>query len=540
MNFESEIENSDLCKKYRCQAVGGIRLSSYPFIFLINNSAYKYTTDMDVNKDGTNSLVHYQITKEDIHKNNAVINHKRLKGVYHSIFLFNKSGKKLSFVGEYEFQGVDKKPDNNDKIIDYFILSKVDKSLDDEKVYFVEKTEPVISLSELGDRSDFINGVYNDEIIEIDMPKNNINEGDFLDANFNPIDLNRIIDTEQLDIDKKGIMRLNFRMGPEATPAERRVGQYLFFLSDLNSNIQILSLNESEETEETSVDEAYLYTVNVGCALTNFLVLVKSKQAKVWAIDWGSGRSYKAQAVQHIQDCIEDIKTTFFAGNEFTISKLFISHADTDHYNRIDVSMIDADTEVWVSGYDFIAGNYPKKINRIKNITSKFKTPLCSNSTGRIKVLHPDQPIVYGPSTFAGTGFYPATNKNDVSPIIAITINGIRCIFTGDIMQTGWGWYQTYSDVKGIITDIYLHSHHGSDNGFITNIPNVSDCEYDTVTFEIDILSTRDNAYPGNIPSPNMLARSEYANTYSIQLKGRELKYYKTDVLLKKVTPVYI
>ena len=58
--------------------------------------------------------------------------------------------------------------------------------------------------------------------------------------------------------------------------------------------------------------------------------------------------------------------------------------------------------------------------------------------------------------------------------------------------------------------------------------------------YDIDILSTRDNAYPGKIPSPKMLARAEYINTYSTQLPGRELKYYKTDILNGNVDDIRI
>ena len=368
---------------------------------------------------------------------------------------------------------------------------------------------------------------------ESDRPKNT-------HSNYNRIDLNRIINTEQLSINEQGIIRLIFQMEAESTPEEKRVGQHLFFLSELNADIQIASTEERIEIEEPNPEEAYLYTVNVGCALTNFLVLVEKEQTEVWSIDWGSGRYYKAEAEQFIKDCIEDIKTSFFCGNKFMISKLFISHADTDHYNRIDVSMIDNNTEVWVSGYNFIAGQFLNKLNQISSKTSKFKMPVCYNSSGKIKVLHPNQPIVYGTRTFWRTGFYLARNKNDVSPILEIDINNTKCVFPGDISKQGWMWYKSCSGNKKIKTDIYLHSHHGSINGFITNIPNPLDCEYDTVSYSIDILSTRDNAYPGSIPSHDITSNPQYKNTKSTQLAPRELRYYKTDIIRKKVTPVYV
>ncbi len=538
MNFEKELNASEFCEKYSCKTRGGIRVSDrYPFIFLIYNANSGYEDNLDVTNDGTKSKVYYQV-KNKYNDMEKLIGHKNLNGVYYSIFLFDSTGKGLVFIGEYELDEVVLKRDEED--MDYLVLKKVIKeSLDNVKVYFVEKMESVPSLSKLGDRNDFINGIYSDELIEIDVQGKNIEEGDYLDSNYNRIDLNRIINTERLDVDFKGNIGLIFKMEGKSTPEERRVGQQLFFLSELNKSIQHESRSDFVKMDSLIVDFAFLYTVNVGCALTNFLVLKKEEQAEVWAIDWGSGASYKNLAVKNINDCINDIRNDFFDGNRFMISKLFISHADSDHYNRIEKTMINNETEVWISGYNFVAGQFLNMLNSIKSRKANFRMPLCCNSSGGVNILHPHQPIVYGTKTFTGTGFYLAKNKNNVSPIMKININDKSCLFPGDIMEKGWHWYMIASGCTGIKTNILIHSHHGSKNGFITNIPNVSDCEYDTIQYDIDILSTRDNAYQ-KIPSIEISSRTEYNNTYTTQKKHVELKYYKTDVLNNTILEINV
>ena len=34
-----------------------------------------------------------------------------------------------------------------------------------------------------------------------------------------------------------------------------------------------------------------------------------------------------------------------------------------DIFNKIDINMINSDTEVWMSGYHFVAGKYLNKLN---------------------------------------------------------------------------------------------------------------------------------------------------------------------------------
>ena len=185
MRFKEEIAQLDFCKKYGCKKRGGIRLSSrYPFIFLISNYRSHYADDLDVNKEGTHSLIHFQARGYN-KDNRNVIKHKNLNGVYHSIFMFERRKDKLFYIGEYDLEQIAYKENQE---IEYFVLKKVYReSLDHVKVFFVEKTEPVVYLSELGDRSDVINGVYDDELIEAEIEDGNIREGDFLDANYNRI-----------------------------------------------------------------------------------------------------------------------------------------------------------------------------------------------------------------------------------------------------------------------------------------------------------------------------------------------------------------
>lgn len=560
MKFNTAERIDDFCKKYKIGKSGPIRTSKkYPFIFLIYNSRSKYRNNVTINEDGIFTNVTYSVSESrydnhgwynryDIDTNISNLrNHACLYGVYYSVFLIKNVNGKYRCLGEYEVTNV--KYEGNG-IISFNLEWLGENGLEEEMVYFVEKDNP-IELSKLPDRSDVIEGVYDDDIDE-DIVYNDVSadvyEGMYLDSKFSPINISRIIDVNELYIDNSFI-NLRFTMGEESTSAQRRVSQHLYLLNETNKEIQRRSnLNRNEYAEKTQekLQEAYLYTVNVGCGLTNFYVkkFGGEVQAKVWAIDWGSGKYYSTEAKQHIASCIEEIRDTFFDGCNFYLEKLFISHGDSDHYNRIDTTMINDDTEVWVSGYNYAAGRFLNMLNKILKTGAKFKTAIISSSTEEIEVLHPLYPIIFGGQRVSGACFYYAKQKNNVSPIIKIHVNENSMVFPGDIMpydrksSGGWYWYFKNKKCK-LECDLYIHSHHGSENGYITNIPVVGACEYDTVTSRIDILSTRDNAYPPNIPSAAIQERPEYSLTKITQLTSKELKYYKTNLLSMKIVSVF-
>lgn len=546
MKFK-EIENIDeFCEKYGIRKHGGIRTSEkFPFIFLIYNKCSKYRDQLVANNDGIISKVNY-IAVPNEEENNNLKNHTYLRGVYHSVFLLQHTPRTYRCLGEYE---VKKTNMNVYGKIESFDLQLVGKNgLDDEIVYFVEKNKP-IKLSKLTDRSDVIEGLYpEEEFITYDGTIKNIHEGMYLDSDFRIINLEGIIDTKSV-YQQGDIISLNFVMREGSTMPERKVAHHLYLLNETNKEIQEKYLSSTDEAVFVKeIKEAFLYTINVGCGLTNFLVKKYEHDVSVWAIDWGSGRGYTPEAKQHISKCIDEIKNTFFAGHDFTLERLFISHADSDHYNRVDADFINSNTEVWVNGYNLTAGNFLNKLNQIKNKGAKFKHPICASSTSEINILHPIWPIVFGAPKYIGPGVYVAQKKNNVSPIIKIMINSRSIIFVGDIMPYddsgntkpgGWEWYNNIAHPKNLQCDIYFHSHHGSDNGFITNVPNAGDCEYDIITSSLDFLSTRDNAYPGNIPSTTIQGRTEYVNIKSTQLKPNELAYYKTDILTLTSNPIF-
>lgn len=548
MKFEETEKIEDwnrLCDKYGVGIIGGIRTSDkYPFIFVIRNPESNYEDSLKIDQNGEVIEINYLACKDDV-ENIHLKDHAYLNGVYYSVFLFCGSNGNYRCLGEYE---VKKTYFNLDGRIESFDLQKVGKNgLDDEIVYFVEKDNP-IELSKLTDRSDVIEGVYpEEENISYDGVDQDfhIQEGMYLDADFRPINLARIINTSELYQDGDSFS-LHFVMREGSSMSERKVAHHLYLLNEANKKIQSMYLSSKEYVNpEEKIEEAFLYTVNVGCGLTNFLVKKTEKQTSVWAIDWGSGKNYTTEAKQHIESCLDDIKNTFFDGASFSLDKLFISHGDSDHFNRIDICMINADTEVWVSGYHYVAGRFLNKISQIILTGAKFKNPITTSSTSEIDVLHPVWPIVYGLPTFIGTGFYTAVKRNNVSPIIKINVNESSIIFPGDIMPYddshntrpgGWAWFNT-TRTGNLECDIYIHSHHGSVNGFITNIPGAGSCEYDTIISNAYILSTRDNAYTG-IPSGAIMGRPEYSSIKSTQLAPNELIYYKTDLLAKTVIPI--
>lgn len=525
----TDMKDYDLfCKKYGFSAKGGVsRSNKYPFIMLVHNQEAGYKDNIDVFGDGSSDRIEYEV-KASKYKD-WLINHRSIGGIYHSIFLFYRCNTEFYCMGEYCFI-------NNEGNI--FIFDKIREANEaDEKVYYVEEvTDEEIIYTELGDRNHVIDGIYNDTEIRISKTNDlDIVPGDYLDKNFYRIDLGRIIDLKIESINPR------FVMGKETSQAEQRVAHQLFLLYKFNTSI-IKEVKDEEALTEGLFTEAILYTVNVGCGLTNFMVVKKNEKTEVWVFDWGSGKGYKKEAKTHIKDCLADIRGAHFSGNSFIISKIFISHGDADHYNRIDERFIDSTTEIWTSGYHLVAGQYLNKLKKIQGKGPKFYMQLACNSNNGINILHPKHPIVFLPprAMFYGTGYYLARDKNNVSPIIELNLNCEKCLFPGDIMQVGWNWFYTDTGSSAIDTTVYIHTHHGSKNGFITNIPTVGNSEYDMVTCEIDILSSRDNAYPGTIPSVDIQSRAEYANTYKTQVPGREIKYYKTNLLSHSIVPVYV
>ena len=526
------VDHSEICDRYNIRRKGGVRLSeSYPFIFLIYNPYSGYNDNIDVRGDGSFSEVHYKKSNNGFNDNEALEHHYNLNGVYHSVFLFQKVYDKMKYLGEYELYDVDSS---------LYKLRRIPEiSLDDNMVYFAEKDNPK-ELEILDDIDDIIDGNYKERKHILDNDgTGEIREGMFLDSKFSIIDLGRIINLNMAHYGENGNITLEFRLGTESSMAERRVSQHLCMLSRFNDNIQNSSTNQNTDDEKSSeekAEEVKLYTVNVGCALTNFMILKYQSAVKVWVFDWGSGDGFTTDAKENINDCIKDIQKTYFGGKQFFVDKLFISHADSDHYNRIDKELLNTDTEVWLSGYCLVNGNFTTMLSRISKKTNKYIMPFKSNSKGIIRIHHPIKPIVFGINYCPGC--YITKKKNNMSPIIEICIRDRKIVFTGDIETAGWFWFKNDSACSGIDTDIYLHSHHGSVNGFITNIPNKGNSEFDTVTFKVDLLSTQSNIH-NNVPSNNITSDIKYAKTYSTELVTRNLKYYITDIFACTVKSVY-
>lgn len=453
--FKEPIDKEMFYEIYGGQRFHGIVTpKDYPFIFLIHTEG-KYSVDnLHVDGEGITSTVHFGFEGENdemARGNRAVYEHATRNGVYNSLLLFELKDRMLYFIGEYEYSGHDRDEETGKS---YFILKKVETPLDDVPVYYVEKRvenqESIIS--SIGE----INGYFtDDEVIEditVENLPSGVEEGDYIDSEFAVINSH------------------------DDSAAARKKAQHLFIIKNYNKHLRRMARKSQKVTKISWPEEAYFYCVNVGTGLTTFLVMKSVDETEVWCMDWGTENHNTGAYKKNINDCLLSIKKDFYSDEDFALSRLFISHPDTDHYSAFDEKYIDCNTEVWINPHIYSTSKrYLKVLRKLILKSCKIFEPIKKNSFGCINVLHPNKSIRYGSGSTTSKYYYVAKDKNNLSPVIEMYIQNRKLIITGDIEAAGWEWYVDAKDDEckkiGVMftkkdVDVYIHSHHGSANGY--------------------------------------------------------------------------
>lgn len=450
--FGGKITQEEFYKTYGGQRYHGILTPrDYPFIYLLYTEG-KYPVDnIDVEGDGTNSIVHFALegSGENIRGNKAVEEHRTRKDVYNSILLFRTMPEKeIEYVGEYEYIGTETEND-----VKYFVLHKVDISLEDVVVYHVDNEEKMISSlpkwNEYFVRPALYTSPSFDAQISTDLK---VNEGDFLDKDYKVIN----------------------KMESNSSPEVKKISQFEFILERYSKQINKLAKKKKAKNGLVNVNDAMFYIVNVGWGLYTLLVIKFEQRTEVWGLDCGM-QSYDGY-YSNIAACICHIKQDYFEHRNFVLSKLFLSHPHEDHFNAFDENLVDENTEVWIN--PFIYNAKPTYANLLKQIIDKkciIVNPLTKNSNGLVKVLFPKKSIKHGGAIVKRNSYYKTTNANQVSPLIEIIINDKKLIITGDIVSDSWKWYINEKNrecrnervvFEKEKIDVYVHSHHGRPNGY--------------------------------------------------------------------------
>lgn len=164
-----------------------------------------------------------------------------------------------------------------------------------------------------------------------------------------------------------------------------------------------------------------------------------------------------------VPDAMTFLKTQFTGSKNLDL--LVVTHADRDHYNRIEALFTELSltvTEVWISGVvsDYKVGKFNKFL---KGLGAKVKT-FAKNYHAKTDFSAPDK-------TFGGVKFfilsvnlnYPNySDPNPYSLVLMVTYKGVACVLPGDAT------FDTENAIIGYFTAAKLAStalkmgHHGS------------------------------------------------------------------------------
>lgn len=525
------LEERNFFEKYRGQRYRRISTpADYPYIYLFFKEGRGAYDNLDVNGDGSNSRVYFTSEGEgdDVRGNKAILEHTKRKGVYNSLLLFDIDNNVVKYIGEYFLAGVHRNQDT--KKIEYFELVKVSQDLDDVKIFYVEKKIGEMHVfSEIKARDDYFG---EDDKLKISSQVVQLEDIGLEEGNYV---------NEKYEIISEGEVTSG-----ESTSEEKKVAQHKKIIEKCNQSIrknmrEYMKFKErlKEQDEISNVQEVILFCVNVGWGLTNFLVLVKENPVfnELWCFDWGIDihkniKEYK----NNIEACLNYIKEQYYVDRQIKITKFFLSHPHTDHYSQVQTEYLE-DSEIWINPYIHDSGiGYQNLLSKLLKRTKKFVEPVSANSTKNIVVCHPNKSIEYKVLRGNRRGNYYTSEINNVSPLIKINIKEKSIFLTGDIEHQGWSWYKKAGGGKMEELTVMLHSHHGSNTGFKTDIPKPGDTEYETLSSRIDVLSSRNDAYP-RIISSDILAHTSYVNTWKTE-KTDPIKYLKIDLLTEVVEEV--
>lgn len=213
--------------------------------------------------------------------------------------------------------------------------------------------------------------------------------------------------------------------------------------------------------------ECSSYHVNVGHGNCTFITDgTTSIGVDCSTIDFRNHRSYH----KNIVDCIDQIKNDFSL-TKFRLNFFILTHPHYDHYSGIDFlckkNVIDQDTTVYLNQY--YSHPNPLKIGAIQRLGSKVNNiiePIKCNSTSLINIIYPKLRCYKNGST-VHVPHISQQNPNDSSTVVKICSETRSMLITGDIEKKGWKHIDVCNDINNI--NYYIHSHHGSQNGFTIN-----------------------------------------------------------------------
>ena len=478
MIFDENVTLSDFIEIYGGNDQGGIVIPrDYPYIYIVfqNEGARNHNNDnLDWNGNGTHDVVHYT-HEADNKKNDAVINHKRRR-CYNSIFVFARQvDDLLNVLGEYEF--IENRVGDDGS--SYFVLNKLDRPISDAEIYFSEKDG---ELSRVGDSRIFferLRGIVREEVENEQILYNDANEGQYyyrVDDRFENV-VNNLDSNEY-----------------------KRAMQREYSIRKLNEKIRRLASRYiMPEGVNCEVENAFLYCINVGCGNMLLMVLQNGDEHKIFCFDFGIENVFGAGGGvyrEHIEDCLEHIRN-IFGIEEIIFDKLFITHPHYDHISESNPNFLSRETEVYMGFYNnFSSDKYFSLIADTAYKCCNYVSLICDSSDEMVNILHPEQKIGYK----AHRGYVPylAGKLNNVSPIICICLvdnneNNYKVVFTGDIERQGWQWYINCPGTEKLDVDVYIHSHHGSENGHsFTDLTGRNHVCYDYFESRTEFVSTRD------------------------------------------------
>ena len=518
--FETIKNLDDLHRTFGGQPWHGIITpAGYPHIFLIHSQRNELYTD-DLNYQNSNGkLVRFSFEKHgDPNKygNKAVINHANKAApdfkVYRSLFLFKLTGGELTFLGEYKFLKTESFRSINGKD-NCFILEKIDVPIDEQQVYYVEKSSvDNIVKSSVGT----LLGYYQKDEKENTNPeslkiKQEITEGSYIDEK------NEIIDQSTTD------------------PKANKANQHEYIIEFRNKELrkkQFYDIENFPASVPQNIDEAFFYCVNTGCAKTSFLVIKSSFETEIWGFDFGSESS---KFDSNIIDTMNHI-TKNFGLNEFKLSRLFISHPHRDHISNIDVQYLKDSAEIWLNTWIKKGTKlYCSLLKSFNENNYKIIETVKRNSIPGIKVLHPQESIGFGYSNTEKSRPKEITsNLNNTSPLVEVELLNKTLLFTGDIEKEGWKLF--ISNQTKLQENIYVHSHHGSPTGFYLDNNN-SENIYNYISIsDFQIMFTNTNVYSG-IPCNDIeIKNNQPARIY--RTDDSNIKAYEINIGAGKIKPI--
>ena len=466
-----------------------------PFIFMFYSQELHQNNNLQIN-DAPQELRFAFDGDVNRGNNAAVLNHAgNNERIYKSLLVFYIREEGIRQLGEYcvDEQAYEEDGDGNR----FFHLNRV-TDLDEVEVKLLVPGENDNQryVAEILDGRAAYNylDINIEEILAEDIAENDYRDYDFLDRN------NRVIDIEG------------------DTDEARKVQQYLYSIRgihhELKKNNELISIRGGRRIIENYLprlspafepEDVNLYVVNVGWGLCQILVFRHKDIKEVWVFDCGGSAGI---CNANLGMCLNDI----YGGEHYRVDKLFISHTHRDHFNEYNFFEFDSNTEVWINpNVRFCTNQYFNFLKTIKRNRCKVVEPEAHSTVGAniINILHPNGHIILDKRGSRLTTLSPIyfttprlrrlydvdeTTINQLSPIIQLDISGRKIIITGDAMQRSW--FEYCNGHGRMDVDVYIHSHHGTDSGFLIDLPGLTN-ENDLFNADVQFASLIDGHHAG-------------------------------------------